>query len=37
MVFLDISFDSKKIFTLEKRIVRLMAGAKPRIACTVYI
>jgi hypothetical protein len=34
IIFVDNSSDSKKTFTLQKKIVRLMAGVKPRNSCT---
>jgi hypothetical protein len=33
IVFWGNSLNSKKIFTLKKKIVRLMAGVKPRNSC----
>jgi hypothetical protein len=33
IIFCDNSSNSKKIFTLQKKIVRLMAGVKPRNSC----
>jgi hypothetical protein len=33
IIFWGNSSNSKKIFTLQKKIVRLMAGAKPRNSC----
>jgi hypothetical protein len=33
IIFLGNSSNSKKIFALQKKIVRLIAGVKPRISC----